>query len=171
MKTSVIFFLRTMSQILPILLWFVTYIHNRRKYEVLIRSESENTFSSIHIHRPPEFYPWILGWENIREKRIVEEVKSTVPLYWKNVLRMRNLLLQKERRGKEERENPKDLELYLRNVIMWLWLECGMDEDGGEREDWKAGTMKSSAHQTKGISVMSWGKGQEQILFSFLFFF
>ena len=92
---------------------------------------------------------------NIREKCIVEEVKSTVPLHWKNVLRMRNLLLEKERRGKEERENPKDLELYLRNVIMWVRLECGVDEDGGEREDWEVRSMKSPAHQTKGTSVTS----------------
>ena len=47
------------------------------------------------------------------------------------VLRMRNLLLEKERPGKEERDDPKDLELHLTNVIMWVWLKCEMDRERG----------------------------------------
>ena len=44
---------------------------------------------------------------------------------------MRNLLLEKERPGKEERDDPKDLELHLTNVIMWVWFKCEMDRERG----------------------------------------
>ena len=44
---------------------------------------------------------------------------------------MRTLLLEKERPGKEERDNLKGLELHLTNVIMWVWLKCEMDRERG----------------------------------------
>lgn len=59
------------------------------------------------------------------------DIKRTVRLYWKNVFGMRNLLLEKERPGKEEKENPKDLQLHLTNVSMWVWLKCEMYRETG----------------------------------------
>lgn len=54
----------------------------------------------------------------------------------------RNLLIEKYSSGKEERENPKDVELCLRNVIKWGWKECGIDGKGMRDKTGKLGLCK-----------------------------
>lgn len=105
-------------------------------------------------------YPWIPHWDSLEIN--VLDIKGTVSLYWKNVLRMRNL-------WKKDLKGRKRWSKRLRIALdKWSYIGVAQMWDGqGERMREKTNKLRlwKVLHIRQRMSIMSWGKGKSRFSF------